>query len=113
MEGMSLIFNVSQGIPPPPANFPTCKDFSMSKDNFNSMMEKNRQCALDGKCLGTKGHNTNSSAPKVSYHEVEITMIMVLMMKIDDDGNDDDGVDDGINDGGGGGTDDDDVMWCL
>jgi len=47
---MALIFNVSQGIPSPPANFPTCKDFSVDKDTFDTMLEKNKLCAVDGNC---------------------------------------------------------------
>ena len=64
VEGMSLILNVSQGIPPAPANFPTCKNFSISGKDFKVMLDRNKQCAI-GKC-DSNGPSKSKAAANVS-----------------------------------------------
>ncbi|KAK3737218.1 hypothetical protein QZH41_001818 [Actinostola sp. cb2023] len=71
VEGMSLILNVSQGIPSAPANFPNCKNFSISGKDFEVMLDRNKQCAI-GKCDSNGPSKSKAAANGMNFQDVAV-----------------------------------------
>ncbi|XP_048588242.1 laccase-4 isoform X2 [Nematostella vectensis] len=80
-EGMSLTLNITEkGLPPPPAGFPTCGDYSVGKDEFHSMLVKNRECMGSTRCnYQQDGACDGQQKPEPYPHKDHITCTHLLV----------------------------------